>query len=274
MDLKEIQQHWKNWAREYGTNFRATTKASATKNIEIDVLTRALQKIILDRGEHLNILEVGCGNGQNLLSLIDCFPNCTFLGIDYIEEMIESANRQKITRSISDNLKFQVGDLLDLALPKMSYDVIFTVRCLINLNSDLLQKQAILSLVERLKPEGYLFMLENTQESFSMQNQIRNMVDLPARSPSEFNHFLNEKEILDFLPSVGLELIGIEDFISFYDLILYVLLPMVNGGVIDYDNPLVQAASRLNMMLSKHSPNGLGAYGQNRFFKCRKINIL
>ncbi len=271
MDLDSVKSHWQDWATRYGTSLRATTKTATAKAVEIDALVRALRHIESDRGGRLAILEVGCGNGLNCLSLVDAFPEATFLGLDLIAEMIAAANALKAARGIPDRvLRFEVGNVLDLAVPMAAYDVVFTDRCLINLHSDALQRLAIAALAERLKPGGHLLMIENSRQTYAAQNEARERVGLPARKPAEFNRFFDEATILPFLPSAGLDLVEIEDFISLHDLVLYVLVPMTNGGVVDYDHPLVEAATRLNIALSAQHPGGLGQYGQNRLFKCRK----
>ncbi len=272
MDLSSIRQHWKGWAKLYGTSLRATTKASSAKMMELEALSRALSNIENLIGSKLNILEAGCGNGQNCLKLLEMHQAASFTGIDFIEEMIDAANSIKAEKHIRDEqLKFQVGNVLELSLPRMSFDVIFTDRCLINLNTDLLQQRAIAALVELLKPGGYLLMIENCQQTYDMQNQARELVGLSKRNPAEYNHFFNEATLLPFLPTVGLEILDIEDFISLHDIVLYILVPMVNGGTVDYEHPLVEAAASLNIALSALKPNGSGEFGQNRLYKCRKI---
>jgi SAM-dependent methyltransferase len=272
MTLESIRQHWHGWATQYGTGLRATTKASSAKIIEIDALVRAVRGVALERGDRLNILEAGCGNGQNCLALADTFPQARFTGVDFIEAMIAAANHLKKERAIPDDrLAFQVGDVLDLPVPRSAYDVVFTDRCLINLNSDDLQQRAISSLRERLKPGGYLLMIENSKQTFESQNQAREGVGLAPRRPAEFNHFFDETTLRPFLHTAGLNLLTVEDFISLHDLVLYILVPMINGGEIDYEHPLVEAATGLNIALSALAPSGAGQYGQNRLFTCRRM---
>jgi ubiquinone/menaquinone biosynthesis C-methylase UbiE len=273
LELDGIRAHWKDWATKYGTELRATTKTSTVKAIEIDALARAIRAIEAERGSDLRVLEMGCGNGQNCIGLSRMFPSATFIGIDFIAEMVDAANSLKKENGISDaNLLFQEGNVLELNLPEASFDIVFTDRCLINLNTDLLQQQAIKSLSEKLKDGGYLLMIENSQQTYDDQNRARTAVGLNPRTPAEFNHFFNEEALRPFLPTVDLQLFNVEDFLSLHDLVLYVLLPMINGGAVDYGHPIVDAAAKLNVALSSERPNGLGAYGQNRLFKCRKVS--
>lgn len=271
MDLNGIREHWQGWARQYGTSLRATTKTSTAKLLELDVLSRALAAIESTRSEGLHVLEMGCGNGQNCLNLVDRHPRARFTGIDFIEEMIAAANAVKAERALADaRMVFEVGNVLDLKLPENSFDVVFTDRCLINLNTDALQQQAIAALARLVKPGGHLLMIENSQRTYDAQNSLRESVGLPPRVPAEFNHFFNESVLLPFLPTVGLEVLDIDDFISLHDLVLYVLVPMTNGGKVDYEHPLVAAAANANMAASQLKLGGLGEFGQNRLYRCRK----
>lgn len=273
MELHRIQDHWQDWAKQYGTDLRATTKTSTAKIMELEALDRALIKIEKEKGTHLKILEAGCGNGHNIFYLAERHPDASFTGIDYIEEMIVSANAIKKEKNLSNKqVVFDVGNVLQLSFPSDCYfDVIFTDRCLINLNTDALQQQAIKALTKLLKDEGDLLMIENSQQTYNDQNHLRELVGLPKRTPATFNHFFDEATLIPFVLSLGLDLVDIEDFISLHDIVLYVLVPMVNGGKIDYDHPLVHATTKLNAAMGHHYPNFLKTFGQNRLYAFHKF---
>jgi ubiquinone/menaquinone biosynthesis C-methylase UbiE len=271
MDLDDIHQHWQAWAKQYGASLRATTKTSTAKVMEWDALARALKAIDTTTTQRLEILEVGCGNGQNCFKLLEWHPRAVVTGIDFVDEMIDAANAVKREKRIPDErLRFLVGNVLELSLPFESFDVVVTDRCLINLNTDSLQHDAIARLAKVLKVNGHLLMIENSKQTYDNQNRARESVGLQARVPAEFNHFLDEVKLLPLLESIGLQVLDIEDFISLHDLVLYVLVPMMNGGKVEYDHPMVEAATRLNIAMSSRNRGGLGTYGQNRFYKCRK----
>ena len=42
MDYGQVKKHWDNWAKEFGTSLRATTKSMTIKQLEIFALMRHL----------------------------------------------------------------------------------------------------------------------------------------------------------------------------------------------------------------------------------------
>ncbi|KJV08511.1 methyltransferase type 11, partial [Elstera litoralis] len=113
--------------------------------------------------------------------------------------------------------------------------------------------------------------IENSINTFNQQNQCREVFDLPPRQHADYNLFFDEATIFSPLPGAGLELVETEDFISLHDLLLYVLVPAINGGTVDYDHPIVKAAATLNRGISAVKPSAFGHFGQNRLYCCRKL---
>ena len=271
MELLEIKKHWENWSETFKTELQATTKTATIKKLEIASLARALEKIFYTSSDKLNILEVGCGNGYNCYALAELFSHCNFTGVDYISGMIENAKKNQI-RNKNANLDFLIGDAINLKENqnlKENYDIVFTDRCIINLNTHELQCKALDQMIHKLKSNGHLIILENFIQSHAKQNACRAMVGLSERKPSEFNVFLDTDSFLSYLNN-SMELIHIDDFGSLHDIVLYVLVPLINEGKIDYDHELVKAATDLSIPLSKKYPNAFGDFGQNRLFLFRK----
>lgn len=269
--LDRIKNHWQGLARAHGDEVLATTKTPTAKDIEIDALTRAFRQILADDAEIISVLEVGCGNGRNCIALATTFPRLQIVGFDYLPEMIAAAEREKELLGISgDHLRFLLDDVMELEHVGSEYDLIFTDRCLINLNTLELQKQAISALCTKLRAGGYFLMIENSKQTHDLQNQVRASVGLPPRTPAAYNLFFDEEEILPHIRAQNMELIETEDFISLHDLMLYVLVPLMTDGEVDYAHPLVAAATRVNIAVSKKVKSGFGSFGQNRLYVCRK----
>lgn len=271
MDLQGIKEHWQTWAKQYGTDLRATTKGATAKALEVDALSRCIESLY-GADAAIKVLEVGCGNGINCCKLLERFPRSSFTGLDFVPEMIESAKSVKAELELTDDkITFGVANVMDLPADLPVYDLVFTDRLLINLNTTALQVEAIGKLAKHVKPGGHFLMIENSMPTYSRQNRAREAAGLPARTPYEFNLFFDEKEIIAGLAPAKLELVDTEDFGSLHDLVLYVLVPMTNGGVVDYDHPMVQAATDLSIGVSAQEKNSFGTFGQNRLYICRKL---
>ncbi len=273
MNDSEIRKHWQNWAQEYGTGLRATTKRPSAKELEIDALARHFRTVAVPE-RSFDVLEVGCGNGHNLLALAELFPQAQFTGVDYVPEMIAATKTslKGLPPSTADRIRLHVGDVLDLSaigglLPQ--YDVVFTDRCLINLNTAQKQTLAIEELGRRLKPTGSLILIENSLQTYESQNDCREILGLHRRVPEKFNLFFDETVILPHLHQL-FHSVDIEDFISFHDLVLYVLTPLLCNGKVDHSHPLVEAAKKLNITISQSRPSAFGCFGQNRLYHCRR----
>jgi SAM-dependent methyltransferase len=271
LDMSGIKQHWESLAGIFGETVNATTKTQTAKDIELHALEQTFKHLGLNLNSSLRILEAGCGNGINLFWLNSKFPELILTGFDYIPEMINSAlsQKEKLKPSV-DNLKFQLDSFETYSNKESKFDVVFTVRALINLNSDDLQKHAINKLSKELRAGGYLILLENSQQAHSDQNKHRINVGLPPREPAEYNHFINEKNFSEKLEGTDLNLLSVTDFIGIHDLLLYILVPLINGGAIDYENELVKSATRLVQSLNFDQLCKIGGFGQNRLFICVK----
>jgi SAM-dependent methyltransferase len=269
MDQQQIKAHWKDWAERYGLDLRATTKAWTAKALEIDALARAIHRAGLSDKVGM-VLEAGCGNGHNCIELARRFPKLSFTGFDYVADMVRSARQLLAQSDLGDRVEFYEGDVLSLeSISELGpqYDFVFTDRCLINLNSIEKQLAAIDQLCTKLPVGGCMVLIENSRQTYERQNDCREIVGLPRRTPAAFNLFLDEAVVIPYLRSRFARL-EVEDFSSLHDLVLYVLLPAVNGGQIDYEHPLVHAATRLTLGFGSSEIPQFGTFGQNRLFFC------
>jgi predicted O-methyltransferase YrrM len=266
MKLEDIKQHWRQWANA-GVDLRATTKTVTIKRLEVAALVRAIRRSGMDNRPR-KVLEGGCGNGQNCIALARELRYFTFDGFDYVNTMVQSARRLAATSGFSERTRFVVGDLLDVAACNLlpSYDIVFTDRAIINLNTEERQLQAISSLASRVSPGGLLLLLENFTETYDRQNDCRALLGLSRRVPAEFNRFLRGARIEAHMRDLGFDLIAVDDFGSLHDLLLYVLLPAVNDGRIDYNNRLVAATADLCEQLGSVEGDLFGSFGQNRLY--------
>ena len=273
MTLPEIRNHWENWASEFGTDLRATTKTPTIKQLEVDVLQRAIKKTELWASrKNLSVLDIGCGNGYNSFAMSTFLPECHFTGIDYVPAMIDNAKIIQKNNPKYKDVSFFVGDALDLVSNTnlaAGYDVIFTDRCVINLNPLEMQLKSFDQMVAKTNKGGYIMILENSVQTHARQNDLRVAVGLPPRPVMEFNLFIDEPAFIAHAEK-STKLVRIDDFGTLHDILLYVITPMLNNGVVDYDHPVVKAATELCVSLPEKYENQFGTFGQNRLWIFQK----
>lgn len=263
LDTGEVKTHWEEWAKKFGTNLRATTKNKYAKKIELHALGDSINSLNLKNNS--KILEIGCGNGHNIFFLAKTFPKLFFHGIDYVKEMIISA-KEISKKESSKNISFQQMDVFDINEINQSFDLIFSVRCLINLGDSDKQKFALSKLMQQVKGNGYFIFVENTEENHSKLNQLRKLSNQEIRPQAKFNHFLKKNEVIEHMQTNGFELVLSESISSLHDLLLYVVNPLNKNGEIDYDDELIEVAADLDISMRRNEIKMLRDIGQNHLY--------
>lgn len=270
MTQDEIKEYWEQSALKYGTNIKATSQSSTFKELEINTLYQSIRSISDNSFclDNKSILEVGCGNGINCNALSNLLSYYSFTGIDYSLNMIEAAKEL----NKKNKNKFYIGDILDLDSNENlfpTYDIVFTDRCLINLNSTHLQTKALNQLINKVSDNGHLILIENTIQQFEKQNELRVFFGLKKRTAREHNLFIDEDAIiLHAVIKRGLELIKKLNFGSLHDLLIYILLPSVEEKEY-YDTPLVKNAVKL-IQSDLFTNKNFGEFGQNQLYVFKK----
>lgn len=105
--------HWVSW----GDIFAIT--------LEIDNIAKWIKD-----GD--KVLDIGCANGYSAFEQLKKH-DIEICGVDYAENMIESALQIK-EKSFSDKkISFKTGDIRKIEYPAETFDVVYTTRVLINL---------------------------------------------------------------------------------------------------------------------------------------------
>src|SRR5262245_10478870 len=263
MRASDIHEHWRDWAVQYGTDLRATTLSSSIKQLEIAALRRAIERVTVPCSIE-GILEVGCGNGQNIVALAKIFAEQAFVwhGVDYVPEMVEAARKNAEAAGLTPRTRFMHGDVLKLSAIEgldARYGIVITDRLLINLDTVDKQKTGIDQLTRRVANHGVLILIENSRQTKDAQNQLRLAMGLTPRKDADFNLFFDDKVIIPHLES-RFASVEIEDFGSLHDIILYALLPHAMGAEFQYEHPMMGAVAKLFPQLQFPA----GGYGQNR----------
>lgn len=191
-EKEQIKEFWDKRAREHGEDWRATLGEKYLRLLEIQTV---VDQITICRPS--TVMDVGCGNGYSTKEFALRFPQSTFVGVDFSEEMISQAQKKH-----PDNASFQVSDVTDdSTLPKGPFDLIVTQRCLQNLPTYELQKKAIESLLSRKSENGILFLMECSKNGVAQLNRLRKRLGKKPKDniePWHNNFFVDEKITADF----------------------------------------------------------------------------
>jgi ubiquinone/menaquinone biosynthesis C-methylase UbiE len=226
-----IKKMWSHRAKTIEAGEQVTHRDVYQRNLEVAALAQHLQPTD-------EVLDIGCGNGWASVQLA---PLCRHLtGMDYSPDMIQ---RARADHGTSDHLSWTVGDVLALADVE-KYDVIITVRCLINVVEWQLQCQAIRNIHRALKSGGRFLMMEGLQDGRDGLNRLRQEIGLAAMPPVTHNLDFPAEKTTQFLntlfASVTLHARGI------YDVITRALYPlMIKPAEPTYNSPYHAAAFQL-----------------------------
>ena len=138
-----VKNFWENEGKNRGDTPFATIRDHYFRNIEINEIINFFSK-----KKTRNLLDIGCGNGFSTLFFSKLSKK--ILGLDYSEKLIQNAKnllKKNETKQVlkkysyqsfnpkSKNIKFAVGNILDLSQYENSFDGAICCRVIINLPS-------------------------------------------------------------------------------------------------------------------------------------------
>jgi len=102
------------------------------------------------------VLDIACGKGTSAIYLAKRYQ-CPITGLDIDERLVEQANKLAQRQKVSQQVRFQVGDALNLPFPADAFDVTLSQAFLILVPD---KKQAIREAIRVTKPGGFVGWLE------------------------------------------------------------------------------------------------------------------
>ena len=256
----QIKTFW----TEQAVQHQQSPEASWSDRRVIDLEIAEMLKHLAD-GDRL--LDIGCANG---------FATCQFaaarrievLGVDYIPEMITQA-RSRLQAEQADLIsavRFEVGDILSLAVPEAAFDKVVVTRVLINLGTWERQHAGLLAALRALKPGGLLLLSEATVQGWQRLNAFRREWKLSEIATPPFNVYLDQEQVIDAARPVA-DLVQVSHFASTYYVATRVFKPLLNealGHRVDVTDPLAE----FNRWCAQLP--ACGDYGVQRLFIFRK----
>jgi SAM-dependent methyltransferase len=238
-------------------NERAAIGANAGSN---DFVLKELELALLMARvpDSASVLDIGCGNGEALLRLATA-KNISGTGVDFAEKMVDLAQAETKSRKLDGRLTFLTGKIPGLPADIGSFDIIVTERCLINLDSEAMQKQAFDEIVGHLKPGGLYLMMESFVEGLARTNRLRAQFGLEAISAPWHNKFFHEAVVASWSNQrVRLkEIVPYSSTYHFLSRVIYAHDATARGEEMRYD-------SNINMMSLKLPV--IGDYGPARLY--------
>lgn len=233
-----VDEHYRKQADEHELSLKSTMPDQNIRRLEITNLIKYLKE-----GQHC--LEVGCGNGAASIE-ISKILNLDLFAIDYSKEMIDLANKQDTTK-IKGKLNFSQGDVMNLKISE-NFDVVYTIRCIINLLNEKDQEKALENLGNVVKKGGKLILLEAFSDGLNELNQARSELELEPIPPAYHNLHLKKDLVVEKLKNLQLTLVKEDNFLSSYYFgtrVIYPALAKANNTEVKFNSKIDEFFSYL-----------------------------
>lgn len=193
---KNIQAHYNFVAQKDADSPNSTMADMFVRKSETSFIVNSIKKYCQEKQDFTNapskklkILDVGCGNGYTLETLIDYFPEHQFWGLEPNDELRGIANN----RFNESNVSVTKGDIrLKDSMTYNDIDILICQRVIINLLDRQHQKEALNNIINQVKEGGLLIFIECFDSGLSVLNNARQEFDLPPLPPAHHNLYLND----------------------------------------------------------------------------------
>ncbi len=214
---KIVKNRYFEEAKKTELSLSSTMPDLNTRRLEIENIVKYLD-------ENSHCLEIGCGNGAASIE-ISKNKKLDLISTDDNEKMIELAKRQP-RDNIKGNLEFKQTNVLDLNYDNI-FDTVFSIRCIINLMTWDDQKIALKKMINAVKNNGKIILLEAFSDGLGELNQARNEFNLEPIPPAFHNFHLKKDLVINYLSENNCKLIEENNFLSSYYFASRVLYPIL-----------------------------------------------
>lgn len=238
-----IKEYWEKQAKKYGESHEASWGDNFAIELEIQTIGQYLS-------EGDDVLDVGCGNGYSTCHHLDKKVR-SITGIDYSENMIAAANKNKSNMGLGLEVNFEIGDVTNIHLDDCSFDVVYTTRVLINLPTWQDQVKGIAECLRVCKNKGTVILSEAFWEPLTLLNAMRTLKQLPPLVEHDFNRYLKKETLEKHLRDLNIEFECV-DFSSIYYLGSRFLRELVTNpeDYPGYSNPINEIFYKIEKQFS------------------------
>jgi len=234
----DVKAFWDEQARKYGKDVRAVN----FDPVNDELAPRILERLIPDG---IAVCDLGCGNGRTILDLAVNRPNGRFVGYDFSENMIASAEESRSESGIV-NATFRLFDATATSLPPETtgeFDLLLTKRLLINVRGEA-KRRVVDNIHALLKPGGTYVLVECFTAPLERVNDIRELLGLDRIRVKPFNEYIDDALFEEIISGL-FEVIECIDCNSLYYFISRVFNAGLSDGEPKYDAPINLLAARL-----------------------------
>jgi SAM-dependent methyltransferase len=124
--------------------------------------------------ERCRVLEIGCGDGRNLVALAHALPDSGFVGVDLAPSAIARAKHDAQSLGLT-NIEFYCADLLDWLPPEGQFDYLIA-HGFISWVPDAVRRKVFELCRERLSPRGVAYVSYNALPGWHVRGVLRQMM--------------------------------------------------------------------------------------------------
>ena len=148
--------------------------------------------------QRCRVLELGCGDGTNIISMAYALPGSTFLGIDSAARPTSEGNRA-IAELGLPNVSLRQDDIEKFRADPASFDYI-VAHGVYSWVSPAVRDRILAICREYLSPNGVAYVSYNTYPGCHLRNMVREMILFHVRDRSSANDKINQgRALLAFL---------------------------------------------------------------------------
>ncbi|MBS0246936.1 MAG: class I SAM-dependent methyltransferase [Proteobacteria bacterium] len=200
------------------------------------------------------MLDIGCGNGASLIRLATAHA-CRGIGFDFSARMIAVATAAVRQAGLDHAIAFHHRAVPPVPTDWGAFDLAYSQRSLINLETRAAQRAAVLSVADTLLPGGRYIMIECFNDGGEETNLLRRRLGLEAIAAPWHNLFFDLAEVKSWsTPQFYVErVVHISSTYHFLSRVVYAKLAQQSGEALRYDSEINLIAAQL--------PQEIGTFG-------------